>query len=591
MNNKTTNVKTMDWFSDPQFIENAEELAMSLINSFPINRIEALTIVIIESMCSHNVICTKKKIRDLMTSQFRIVLDEEDTKSIERIFNIVSSGQSRLNGISSPWIEYLWKEKAFSNELMEATDIPDCKDIADFYEIDPRAISLIKHAIKAKSPIALTIDDFLRHMSLGIIKQLLEKEGIYCLIGSKMHSNDSGIYAMQAIQAMHLEGIAIFPEGKPSAMAEFISMAQIFGLRFATLKTEGQIVISESDDESTNDDIPSIEYVPTINVKPLHISGEALRKKAAEYFGSDNPDFLRILINSKSNVAALCRSKALINEIIEKEDWESLSKFLGDAPKADISEDTKKRRQVNSDQYDIRVINSDLPVEILDKMAEKAFRQHSPWKLLLSGESGTGKSAYAYHLAERLGIEVIVKRPQDLIFRYFGESETAIASAFKEAESKNALLLLDEADGYLSHRTDVLNGGDKGYNDITNAFLVGLEEYGGIIIATTNLSGLIDPALIRRFHKNVTFRFPTYEGMKILFERYFPDVDFDKRDLERICSLESIGSGDFIAVKELSEYMEDEDVTGEFILESLSSNASARCTSSRKSPPIIGFKS
>ena len=581
----------MDWFSDPQFIENAEELAMSLINSFPINRIEALTIVIIESMCSHNVICTKKKIRDVMTSQFKIRLDEEDTKSIERIFNIVSSGQSRLNGISSPWIEYLWKEKAFSNEMMEATDIPDCKDIADFYEIDPRAISLIKHAIKAKSPIALTIDDFLQHMSLGIIKLILEKEGIYCLIGSKMLSDDSGVYAMQAIQAMHLEGIAIFPEGKPSAMAEFINMAQIFGLRFATLKNEGQIVISESDDESTNDDIPSIEYVPTINVKPHHISGEALRKKAAEYFGSDNPDFLRILINSKSNVAALCRSKALINEIVEKEDWESLSKFLGDAPKADISEDTKKRRQVNSDQYDIRVINSDLPVEILDKMAEKAFRQHSPWKLLLSGESGTGKSAYAYHLAERLGIEVIVKRPQDLIFRYFGESETAIANAFKEAESKNSLLLLDEADGYLSHRTDVRNGGDKGYNDITNAFLVGLEEYGGLIIATTNLSRLIDPALIRRFHKSVTFSFPTYEGMKILFEKYFPDVDFDKRELERICSLGSIGPGDFIAIKELTEYMEEEEVTGEFILESLASNAAARSTSSRKSPPIIGFKS
>ena len=152
-------------------------------------------------------------------------------------------------------------------------------------------------------------------------------------------------------------------------------------------------------------------------------------------------------------------------------------------------------------------------------------------------------------------------------------------------------MLLDEADGYLSHRTDVLNGGDKGYNDITNAFLVSLEEYGGIIIATTNLSGLIDPALIRRFHKNVTFRFPTYEGMKILFKKYFPDVDFDKRELERICSLGSIGPGDFIAVKELTEYMEKEDATGEFILESLSSNASARNTSSRKSPPIIGFKS
>ena len=65
----------------------------------------------------------------------------------------------------------------------------------------------------------------------------------------------------------------------------------------------------------------------------------------------------------------------------------------------------------------------------------------------------------------------------------------------------------------------------------------------------------------------------------------------DKRELERICSLGSIGPGDFIAIKELTEYMEEEEVTGEFILESLASNAAARSTSSRKSPPIIGFKS
>lgn len=171
MNNKINSTKATDWMSDTQFIENSEELATLLTDSFPISRIEAMTIVIIESMCNHSIICTKKKIRDVMASQFKIRLDEEDTKSIERIFNIISSGQSRLNSISSPWIAYLWKEKAFSNELMEAIDVPDCKDIADFYEIDPRVISLIKHAISSKSPIAIMIDDFLQHLSLGIIKR------------------------------------------------------------------------------------------------------------------------------------------------------------------------------------------------------------------------------------------------------------------------------------------------------------------------------------------------------------------------------------------------------------------------------------
>ena len=589
MNNKI-NAKTTDWISDSQFIESSERLAGSLMSSFPLSRVEALAIVIIEAMCNHNVIATKKKIREVLTGQFGIKLTDADMKASERLFDIISSGRTRLNSLSTPWVAYLWENVAFSNELMEETDIPDCSDIADFYEIDSRVISLIKHAINARSPIALIIDDFLQHMSLGIIKKILEKEGIYCLIASKVNSSDAGVYAMQAIQAMHLGGIVLFQESEPARMDEFINMAQIFGFRFGTLKTLEDAIKLDNDEESSDStDIPEIEYVPIVKLNPHHISGEALRKKAAEYFSGD-PEFLRILITSKVNAATLCYSRTLIKEIVDKKDWEALSKFFTDAQKADISEDTRKRRQVNSDQYDIRVINSDIPIDILNKMAERAFKQHSPWKLMIHGSSGTSKSSYAYYVAEKLGIDVIVKRPQDLIFRYFGESETAIANAFREAESKNALLLFDEADSYLSRKTDVYSGGDKGHNEITNAFMVGLEEYNGLVIATSNYVETAELAVVRRFHKIVEFKFPTYEGMKLLFRRYFPDVNFDKRELERICALGSIGPGDFVAVKELTEYMDEEDVTGEFILESLSSNAAARNLSSRKSPAIIGFR-
>ena len=120
--------------------------------------------------------------------------------------------------------------------------------------------------------------------------------------------------------------------------------------------------------------------------------------------------------------------------------------------------------------------------------------------------------------------------------------------------------------------------------------MVGLEEYNGLVIATSNHVEFLEPAIARRLHKTVEFKFPTYEGMKLLFKRYFPDVDFDKRELERICALGSIGPGDFVAVKELTEYMDEDDVTGEFILESLYSNAATRNLSSRKSPAVIGFK-
>ena len=392
MKNKDTSTiaTALSWIEGPNFFESSERLAGSLISSFPLSRVEALTIVIIEAMCNHNVIATKKKIRDVLIEQFGIVLTEAEKKSVERMFDIIAAGRTRLNSISTPWVSYLWENVAFSNELLEKTDIPDCSDVAGFYEIDPRVISLIKHAISSKSPIAIMIDDFLQHMSLGIIKSLLEKEGIYCLLGSEMNSDDAGVYAMQAIQAMHLGGIVLFSESAPAKMDKFINMAQIFGFRFGTLRTtgSGEINLTEDEEASSNngDDVPAIEYVPIINLMPSHISGEKLRNKAAEYF-SDDPEFLRILISSKANVATLCYSRTLIMEIAAKQDWEALSKLLGDAQKADISEDTRKRRQVNSDQYDIRVINSDIPIEILDRMAEKAFRQRttlqksSEWRL------------------------------------------------------------------------------------------------------------------------------------------------------------------------------------------------------------------
>ncbi|HIS14044.1 MAG TPA: AAA family ATPase [Candidatus Ornithospirochaeta stercorigallinarum] len=584
----------MSWLEGPDFIESSERIAGSLISSFPISRVEALTIVIIEAMCNHNIIATKKKTREVLSDQFGIILTEADMKSVERMFDIIAGGRTRLNSLSTPWVAYLWKNAALSNELLEKVDIPDCSDVTGFYEIDPRVISLIKHAISAKSPIAIMIDDFLQHMSLGIIKRLLEEEGIYCLIGSEMNSDDAGVYAMQAIQAMHLGGIVLFPESNPVKMDWFINMAQIFGFRFGALRTTGSGEINLTEDEevpsNNGDDVPAIEYVPIINLKPSHISGEKLRKRASEYF-SDDPEFLRILISSKSNVATLCYSRALIREIVAKQDWEALSKLLGDAQKAEISEDTRKRRQVNSDQYDIRVINSDIPIDILDKMAEKAFRQHSPWKLMIQGPSGSSKSSYAYHVAEKLGVEIIVKRYHDLVSKWVGQSEEQIYQAFKEAEDKHALLLLDEVDGYISRKTDVYSGGDKAHNDITTSFMVNLEEYNGLVIATSNHIELTESALVRRFHKIVEFKFPTYDGMKLLIERYFPDVDFDKRELDRICSLGLIGPGDFVAVKELTEYMEPDDVTGDFILESLHSNAVARDISSRRSPVITGFRS
>ena len=53
-------------------------------------------------MCNHNVIATKKKIREVLTGQFGIKLTDADMKASEHLFDIISSGRTRLNSLSTP---------------------------------------------------------------------------------------------------------------------------------------------------------------------------------------------------------------------------------------------------------------------------------------------------------------------------------------------------------------------------------------------------------------------------------------------------------------------------------------------------------
>jgi len=61
------------------------------------------------------------------------------------------------------------------------------------------------------------------------------------------------------------------------------------------------------------------------------------------------------------------------------------------------------------------------------------------------GLPGTGKSAYARYIAQRMGLDVIEKRASDLFSMWVGQSEKRIAQAFQEAADRRAMLILDEA--------------------------------------------------------------------------------------------------------------------------------------------------
>mgnify|MGYP002145016340 CR=1 FL=1 len=92
-----------------------------------------------------------------------------------------------------------------------------------------------------------------------------------------------------------------------------------------------------------------------------------------------------------------------------------------------------------------------------ERMAAKlasiqALQARGHGTLCFYGPPGTGKTALAEHIATTLAQPLHVRQASDLMGKYVGETEQNMAAMFREAETENAILLLDEADSFLLDR-------------------------------------------------------------------------------------------------------------------------------------------
>ena len=122
--------------------------------------------------------------------------------------------------------------------------------------------------------------------------------------------------------------------------------------------------------------------------------------------------------------------------------------------------------------------------------------------MLFYGPPGTGKTALARHIAKTLGRECLVKRASDLLNCYVGNTEKNIARAFREAEKKEAVLVIDEADTFIFSRDTAQRSWETSQ---VNEFLTNLEECRCFCICTTNRLDDLDSAALRRFSYKVEF--------------------------------------------------------------------------------------
>jgi SpoVK/Ycf46/Vps4 family AAA+-type ATPase len=198
--------------------------------------------------------------------------------------------------------------------------------------------------------------------------------------------------------------------------------------------------------------------------------------------------------------------------------------------------------------YQLDVVNATCD---LDELTE-GLRQHSEARLCLYGPPGTGKTAFGHHLAKLLDKPLLVKRSSDIVSPYIGMTERNMAKMFREAQSTNSILLLDEADSFLRDRSGARHSWEV---TAVNEMLTQMETFNGIFIASTNLMDQLDAASLRRFDMKIEFGYLKSEQSCSLMTNLADKLSIELQgyELNDLRQLNNLTPGDFANVARQSK--------------------------------------
>jgi len=216
------------------------------------------------------------------------------------------------------------------------------------------------------------------------------------------------------------------------------------------------------------------------------------------------------------------------------------------------------------------------------QIAKAKFVQHNmPAGLttLFYGTPGTGKTQIAYNLAQATNRTLLMVDISAIRDKYVGESEKRIKQIFKSYKQAcehypiYPILFFNESDALISKRYEVSSSVDQMNNSMQNILLQELEDFEGILIATSNLNMNLDNAFERRFLYKIAFNNPEENTSLRIWKDKMPEISEEDAkilakeyalsggQINNICRkyvLSHILKNDKLELEELKELCEEE---------------------------------
>ena len=328
-----------------------------------------------------------------------------------------------------------------------------------------------------------------------------------------------------------------------------------------------EIKYSELVQEITNDNVKEMTYQPSgsvIEVSGVYKTAKTEKKDTGIRFftppSAKVEKFTSILLPSDTTVADLQKlasehqtqievkhessSGMWINILVSVVPFAILFFFLfsmmgnvgGNSGRNPMSFGRNKAKAANKE--DIKVRFSDVAgaeeekqelVEVVEFLKDpKRFTKlgaRIPAGVLLEGPPGTGKTLLAKAVAGEAGVPFLSISGSDFVEMFVGVGASRVRSLFEDAKkAAPAIIFIDEIDAVGRQRGVGLGGGNDEREQTLNQLLIEMDGFEGnegiIVIAATNRSDVLDPALLRpgRFDRKVLVGRPDVKGREAILK-------------------------------------------------------------------------